>query len=138
MASDSEKIQVEIESITKKLTANAQDLLDCSKGTISESELVALQEEQDALIATLVEQNKCLLQACQAEPTGARWKRIQKSLDLFQELNGKFMDNIGVRKGLIQFELKDVRKARQSLKEVRASYGKSDGQSSRAKVDTRS
>ncbi len=126
------KLLSEMERVVTDLVVVAKDLHECSKGALAEEELNALQERQDTLVNELVELDAAITDEGGVAKQGAVWKRIRLALDEFQHFNQKFISNVNVRKGLVQFDLANVRKSRKFLADMRGSYGKTDAKDKRS------
>ena len=117
----------EMESVLDALVENAESLKELSSGTIASEELAKLQATQEALIADLVKKDAKAQKLDKAEREQPAWGRIQQKLETFATLNDAFINNLSVRKGLIQFEIQDIKKTRQSLVEMKVRYGPKPG-----------
>lgn len=113
--SKANKILSEMEDVLDKLIENAQKLHNLSKHAIAEEELSPLQSIQQELLSTLVSLDDTYHNA---HPNPSHVddltinKRIQKKLDVFEQLNSSFVDNIVNSHGLIQFETAKLKKTK--------------------------
>lgn len=133
MAKDNE-IADQMVELVEQLSANAQQLVDHSTGTISEDQLAELQEQQQALITALNKLDRKQQKSGEKPLSDAwpkHWKKIEEHLELFAELNEVFIQNLQVRKGLIQFDLNQVKKARKTVSDVKGAYGQAPRRSRR-------
>jgi hypothetical protein len=126
MSESTEIILLKMEQLVIQLVKNAEDLKLQSKGSMDPASLDGLQEFQEKLVAEIM--------ACDHELTTSsngnkksfenkkEWKNIESLLNQFQGLNTDFINNVKVRQGLIQFEVKELRKAKQLLMDMKNSY----------------
>jgi hypothetical protein len=117
----------DFENIVTSLIKIAAKLKDVSMQEASYEVILPLQEEQEELIQKLlcaekafVKKNKKTIE----ESNKLAWTRVQKGIQMFQELNDTFVNNLMVRKELIHFDLNEIKKTRQSVAKLRGSYGK--------------
>ncbi len=123
----SEKALKQMESLLDSLVVNASELKQLSTGTVQPEELEGLQAAQEGLIADLVKQDHAVQQLGEGAKADPCWGRIQAKMDQFSELNEAFIKNLAVRKGLIQFEIQEVKKTRQSLSDMKVRYSPKAG-----------
>ncbi|MCB1136819.1 MAG: hypothetical protein KDK78_11165 [Chlamydiia bacterium] len=126
----------EMELAAAELVVVAKDLYNCSKGALAEEELNTLQSRQEELIQKLVALDASLTEAGGVSEDEEAWGRVRDALDEFQNYNQQFISNVNVRKGLVQFDLANVRKSRRFLSEMKSTYGKAKPKAKKAgKVD---
>lgn len=101
-----EKILGEMENLLDSLIESAKKLLDLSHHIVDEDELIRLQEEQEALLATLVKKDADFhkLPDSSNEKLMPRRLKIDEKIDHFQKLNAAFVENINSTHGLIHFD----------------------------------
>lgn len=100
-------------------------------------DLKDLQNEQKELVAELLEHEKNL-----REQYGKDWKeeapftstRIEEKIQKIQWLHKQFVQNLIIRKKLIELEVNDLNKARRSLAKMKSFY--SPAKTKRSKLDT--
>lgn len=136
--SSSEQVLNEMRSVLTELVQVAKKLRDASRGTIDEKRVQQLQDEQELLIADLVaidERYREVSQEKSGESDDVRVLRedIKEQIDSFQELNQIFIRNLQVRRGLIQLNLEETRKASSSLDSMKKAYGPVSKPSSKGK-----
>lgn len=119
-----EVVLTQMDETLDQLIAIASELKELSKGTVVAEQLEKLQEQQEGLIAEL-----CRLDALvhaddgQGIPKGSKiWARVEDKMTAFSELNEAFIENVRVRKGLIQFEMQQIKKSRKAVAKMRESY----------------
>lgn len=107
-----EKILSEMEGLLDSLIESAKKLLSLSRQVIEEDELSRLQQEQEALLARLIEkdgefhkQSNGSLEALMPQRL-----KIDEKIDYFQKLNADFVENISTAHGLIQFDKGRIKK----------------------------
>lgn len=96
-----------------------------------------LQAEQKQLVAYLLEEENQLIKAY-----GKNWKeeapftstRIEEKIQKIQWLHKQFIQNLIVRKKLIELEVNELNKARRSLAKMKNFYGPK--REARTKLDT--
>ncbi|MDF2550134.1 MAG: hypothetical protein K0S07_1201 [Chlamydiales bacterium] len=125
------QMQLEVRALIEHLVNNAKQLLEISAQEIDPQEIARLQDEQELLIQKLAQASDGLEKS--ASPF---WKEAEASLRQFEELNGSFISNLQVRKGLIQFDLDKIQESRHSLSNLHSSYGSKEEPKSR--IDTHS
>lgn len=125
MAKAEEQLR-EMESLLAELLQTARALKDVSSREISEEELMPLQDRQEELIEEIAKIDRSLARMKDKSfKETPNWVNVQGALVKFQELNDQFIENMKVRKGLIDFDLKDVRKTRKAMAGLKESYGRS-------------
>jgi hypothetical protein len=117
----------ELETTVEALIENAKALIEVSRGSVTAEELSKLQGRQEELIAEIIKKDKAVQKLGDGVKSESAWSRIQEKLDLFGTLNESFIQNLSIRKGLINFEIEEVRKTRKSLAHVRTRYGNQPG-----------
>lgn len=109
----------------KSLVQNALHLIEAAQGAETAEEIQRLQEDQQELIDTLIDLDEALKkdkeELLESNP---EWIQVQELLNEFEKANENFISHLSVRKGLIQFEVKDLQKSKQQLNAVKDSYGK--------------
>ena len=108
-----------IVSTTSELVGTAKQLLKLSTETPTQETIQPLQEKQQELIDRLSE-----LEA--SEPNlreSPSWNTIEENIQEFQKLNEKFIENMRVRQGLVHFEIKELKKQKMQLGQVKVVYG---------------
>ena len=114
---------VEMETVLDALVTNAESLKKLSMETVTTEELTKLQETQEGLLADLIKKDRAVQKLGTVVHSEPAWQSIQNKLEGFSKLNETFIENLSVRKGLIQFEIQEVKKTRQSLGEMKSRYG---------------
>jgi hypothetical protein len=101
-----EKIIDEMEDLLDSLVESAKQLLALSQHVIEEDELVRLQEEQESLLASLVQKDEEFhkLPKLTQDSLMPRRLKIDEKIDHFQKLNASFVENINASHGLIRFD----------------------------------
>ncbi len=117
----------DMETTLDALVDNAKALKIISQGKVTVEELSALQGKQEELIAQLVKHDKSVQKLGDAVKKETAWNRIQDKLQDFSKYNEEFIGNLAVRKGLIQFEIQEVKQARQSVNDMKSRYGHKPG-----------
>jgi len=112
----------EMDHLLQQLVSNAEQLYKESTQAISEETLMPLQNQQEELINAIVALNSSL--ESDNVTDSPLWEGIQEKLVIFQELNNSFINNLRVRKGLVNVEIKDVKKHQSQLSQLKAAYGK--------------
>ena len=95
-----------MEGLLDNLIESARILLNHSRQVIDENELIRLQEEQEVLLAKLIDKDTEFHQipAHSDQSFMPRRLKIDEKIDLFQKLNAEFVENINTANGLIQFK----------------------------------
>ena len=122
------ELLTKMEGVLDQLITQAQDLIDLSKSSVAPEELANMQKQQEKWVDLLQQYDADLANACEPDTqldAFPQWNKIQKQLDYFQTLNNTFIQNLSTRKGIIQFEVNDVKKTRKSLREMKTGYVKS-------------
>lgn len=104
---NADKILNEMDQLLDLLIENASKLLELSKQVISEEELDNLQKKQQDLLEKLVEKDEAFHQlngSATHDDSSPLRNQIDDKLDVFQELNANFIDNITASHGMIHFE----------------------------------
>ena len=112
-------------STLDKLTKVEKELLKLSTGDFVASEINALQSHQDALVQELLKVDSSLKEKYGGEYRNiesSRWSKIHEKLELFENLNENFIKNLSIRQHIIKVDLKDIKKTRKSLSEVKSAY----------------
>lgn len=119
-------IVLELEKVVDELVSNAKELKELSTRSTSEEELSPLQGHQEKLIKKLKSVNTAITKQFKkgiGNGDGSVWARVEKKLEMFQNYNEQFISNLSVLKGLIHFEIQDIKKTRQSVAKLKAAYG---------------
>ena len=112
-----------MKGLVDDLLENATSLHTLSQNVISSEEVEKLQKEQQVLIQELIELDKHVQKEYEKDVDQSTfWEEITDKLSTFQDLNDKFMTNLKVRSGIIEFELNDIQKTRQALNGVKKVY----------------
>jgi DNA repair exonuclease SbcCD ATPase subunit len=114
----------EIDQLVGELTATAERLRTVSDRAIEEAEISSLQDQQNEIIQRLSQADEALKAVDSNYQKLPAWEAIQKRLEHFTDLNREFVKNLSVRKGVLNFELQDIRKTRRYLRGMDESYGK--------------
>jgi uncharacterized protein Yka (UPF0111/DUF47 family) len=118
---------------------NAEQLLRLAKKDFDENKLDELQKSQDLLIQRVIELDHGYQQLHELEESPKRHhsliEQIHRKLDIFQDLNQKFIENVSIKRGLIKLELQDVEKQRRVLGNLSKAYTSKEKSK---KVDTKS
>lgn len=111
-----EHILIEMETLLDSLLENAKKLLALSRQVIEEDELMALQKEQEVLLANLIDKDAQLQQLNSTPQEQLKQSRlkIDQKIDDFQKLNAEFLENISTAHGLIQFDKGRIKKRQKS------------------------
>ena len=123
----------EMKTTIDALLANASELLELSKHVDSVDELTPLQTEQEKLITQLISLDEEVQKRAKTKAARSKlpeWDAIQAGLDKFEELNQAFITQLGIRKGIIQFEINDIKKSKKQLAAMKDSYGATSGKKS--------
>lgn len=98
-----------MDQLLVELVQVATQLRDMSLKVISEEELAPLQKHQESLLAELesIDQKVRANYPHQIE-TGLQ-EKVHKQLQLFQQLNKEFIQNLNNSHGLIQFEMRRLK-----------------------------
>lgn len=130
----------EVQDTLKVLVDNASELLAVSKEAVSGELLEPLQATQAELVKKLQTYNKQLTKQYPkgnvAELFPKQWKAIVKKLREFETLNEKFISNLTVRKELIAFEMKDIKKQRRDLVQLKEAYTGATGKGKQRRINT--
>ena len=129
-----------METLVEEIVKTAEQLREMSCIKIVEDELNILQERQEYLIERLLELNVQYEDDSKGKGNSSSIDKIQERLADFERLNQAYIENLQVRRGLIQFELEDNQRTRQVLDEVKGAYGTANKKmtTSRSKIDTTS
>lgn len=101
----------EMEEVLDHLIENAERLHELSKQVILEDEVEALQKIQNDMLTRLTElDSKRASVASKEDIKNSIQSRIDKKIDLFQDLNDRFIDNLSASHGLIHFEGDQIKK----------------------------
>lgn len=126
MDDSTEKTLLKMEQLLLKLVDNAEELKQQSKGSMDPTILDTLQLHQENMVAEVMAIDQQLTTSSGGDKkkfqNKKEWKNIESLLTKFQELNNDFINNVKVRQGLIQFEVKELRKAKQQLLDMKNSY----------------
>ncbi len=120
-----DELLLQLETIASNLVANARQLQQVSSQICTQEELTPLQEEQDSLVARLVEIDAAFhleLSGGDADPSLPVMQRIEKRLQEFQTLNNGFVANVRTHQNLIQFESELYENPDKSIEAVRERY----------------
>ena len=119
------KLSQEMLRVGDELVANAKELLEVSRGPNPNEKINPLQDTQEELVQTLLALDAELRELVQSEADlQSFWTQMHQKIDEFQALNEKFVSNLSTRKGLIRFEVNDLRRARRNLNSVKKSYAR--------------
>ena len=125
----------ELDLLLQQLVSNAKQLYKASKQAITEEILAPLQTKQEELIDAIIRTDSYLEENREKNAYDSPlWAGIQDKLKTFQNLNNSFIENLGVRKELINFEIKDTKKRKLQLSQLKTVYGK---KTSRKKTKSR-
>lgn len=105
-------ILAKMDVLLDKLVKNAEELKTISYHVISEEELAPLQLSQEQLIADLVKLDlelDAMTHHKKLEEASPVRSRIRDKLTKFQSLNQNFIDNLAKTRGLIHFELGQIK-----------------------------
>lgn len=91
--------------LLNELTQVATQLRDMSLQVISEEDLAPLQKKQEELLIELESNDRQLQQNFRHQLSGALQEQFHHQLQIFQQLNQEFIQNLSTSHGLIQFEL---------------------------------
>ena len=96
----------EMEILLDRLIENAKRLLELSKQVIVEDEVVALQKVQDDMVTQLTDLDGKRAALCASFESSEmpNQGRIDEKIDVFQNLNTQFIENLSAMRGLIHFE----------------------------------
>lgn len=100
-----EQLLHDMDHLLDKLIDNQKKLLELSKHVVNEEEIKPLQQDQNTLLDQLISKDKAydqLKKGAKETPSPLR-KQIDDKLDLFQQLNTTFIENITSTQGLIKF-----------------------------------
>ena len=122
----------EMSKVAADLISNATTLLELSKSPDPMEEIKEYQEKQEELVEVLLALDKEIhgLADSEADLSGF-WKDIVNKIDIFQQMNESFVSNLSIRKGLIRFEVNDLRRTRKNLNSVKKVYVKKTENKSR-------
>lgn len=103
---DAPEILRKMNALLKEILSNAQELEKLSSKVISEKEVIPLQQKQELLINELTKLDANLQKEFpQALTKDSKEKQaIHEKLREFQKLNRKFIENLKLSPGLIQFK----------------------------------
>jgi hypothetical protein len=108
-----EKVFIKMELVLDQLIRNAEELQEASLQVISEEELTSLQQKQEELISQLLKMDQDFYKTYAKEAKDYESKtrqRVSEKLEKFQTLNSRFIDNVMMHQGLIQFEISKSKK----------------------------
>jgi hypothetical protein len=106
-----DQIIEKMEVVLDALVSNAEDLKNSALQAISETELDVLQKKQENLVEELKKlQTQFQASASHAhlDPTSPITQRIIGKLQIFQQLNAAFIENLNSNRGIIKFEKKHL------------------------------
>lgn len=106
----SNELLIKMEEIIDALVENAQELKTISTQVVSEKEIDVLQKKQEDLVHQLKNlQNELQndAKAAQLDPQSPVTQRIVSKLQLFQELNAAYIENLSVNREIIKFKKHD-------------------------------
>lgn len=106
-------LQYYVEQMTQllaDLVQNAEKLRDVSRQVISEEELSPLQKHQQELLGQLEQTDSNMQRYYPNQLDSATHQLFHAQLHAFHILNQEFIQNLNASHGLIQFELRHLRK----------------------------
>lgn len=111
--SNVEKLLKEMDGVLDQLIDNAEKLHEISKKVIAEEELTALQSRQQELLTSLLSLDEACHQAGLSKSKKEYSKlntSIQEKLNIFEQLNSSFVNNVVSSHGVIQFQGRKTQK----------------------------
>lgn len=108
-----------IDALVNELVGTAKQLLQMSTQSPTKETVEPLQEKQEGLVSRLLD-----LEANQTDlRQSPKWDAVEEKLQEFQQFNEKFIENMQVRQGLVHFEIKELKKRKHQLAQVKIVYG---------------
>ncbi|MFT4552838.1 MAG: hypothetical protein ACI9S8_001469 [Chlamydiales bacterium] len=106
---------------------NVNALHKASSGNIDGEDFKCLQSQQDEILSQLLEADQKL-----CKEYGSKWYaqkplshlQIKDKIKAIEELNSCFIENMKVRKGLLEIELQGLSKTKRTFSKMKTYYGK--------------
>lgn len=140
MMAEKNTLLAELHETLSALVSNAEELCKVSREAVSGDLLDPLQEEQEKLVNKVKAYDEQITKAYPkgdvAERFSRQWKAIVKQLHDFEALNEEFFNNLTVRKELISFEMKDIKKQRRDLVQLKEAYTAESGKGKTRRINT--